>query len=70
MKDENRDIKKLKDLLPFIAYNTPLQLMEIGRERKKYVYLFSKDDLIFRETIEKSHPELLDRELSDGISIR
>lgn len=60
-------MQKLKDLLPFIAYDAEIQLMETERGFKNYEYIFSKDELIRRNTIEKFYPELLDRELSDGI---
>lgn len=66
----------LRDLLPFISYGATLQIMEITRaERNRcgnfegyaYEYIFPKTDLIMRETIEQYYPELLDREIADGI---
>lgn len=57
---------KLKDLLPFISYTSEIQLMETKREYKNYHYIFP-NELITRDIIEKFHPELLNRELSDGI---
>lgn len=66
----------LRDLLPFISCGATLQIMEITRaERNRYgnfggcayEYVFPKTDLIMRETIEQYYPELLDREIADGI---
>lgn len=66
----------LRDLLPFISYGATLQIMEISRaERNRYGntiindydYMFPESDLIVRETIEQCYPELLDREIADGI---
>lgn len=66
----------LRDLLPFISYGATLQIMEISRaERNRYgnfvgyayEYVFPKSDLVVRETIEQCYPELLDREIADGI---
>ena len=58
---------KLRDLMPFISYTAKLQLVETEREYKEYTRIFPKCDLITRGTIQKHYPELLDRELSDGI---
>lgn len=58
---------KLKDVLPFISYTAEIQLMETERGFKKYDYMFPKQEFIRRDIIEKFHPELLERELSDGI---
>ena len=58
---------KLKNLLPFISYTADIQLMETEREHKSYAYMFPKSEIIKRDIIEKCYPELLDRELSDGI---
>lgn len=61
----------LKDLLSFVSYGVQLQILvtertsEIGA--KRYEYLFNSSDLITREDIEKCYPELLNKELSDGI---
>ena len=66
----------LRDLLPFIAYGTALHLMEIPRAERcrygnvivnDYEYMFPIGDEITRESIEQCHPELLDREITDGI---
>lgn len=58
---------KLRDLMPFVSYVAKLQLVETERGRKEYTRIFPKCDLITRGTIQKLYPELLDRELSDGI---
>ena len=59
---------KLRELLPFISYTARLQILETERGyRKNYSYIFSKEELITRSHIEKFNPELLDRELSDGV---
>ena len=58
---------KLKDVLPFISYTADIQLMETERGHKSYTYLFPKSEIIKRHTIEEHYPELLERELSDGI---
>ena len=66
----------LRDLLPFISYGANLYLMEISRaERSRtgnfegyaYEYVFPESDLVMRGTIEQCYPELLDREIADGI---
>lgn len=57
----------LKDVLPFISYTATIQLMETERGYKKYDYIFNSSELITRSTIEKHYPDLLNRELSDGI---
>ena len=66
----------LRDLLPFIAYGTALHLMEIPRKERcrygntivnDYEYMFPVSDEITREAIEQCYPELLDREIADGI---
>lgn len=66
----------LRDLLPFISYGATLQIMEISRaERNRYGnfegyaydYMFPECDLVMRGTIEQCYPELLDREIADGI---
>ena len=71
-----KKVLTLRDLLPFISYGATLQIMEISRaERNRYgnfvgyayEYVFPKSDLIVRETIEQYYPELLDREIADGI---
>ena len=65
-----KNIYDLKSLIPFISYGTKLQLLETEKSKnapKRYEYIFSKDDIITREVIEKCYPKLLDRELADGI---
>lgn len=71
-----KKVLTLRDLLPFISYGATLQIMEISRaERNRYGntivndydYMFPKSDLIMREIIEQCYPELLDREIADGI---
>lgn len=60
---------RLKDLLPYISYGTALDLVEQDKERD-FVFnnhLFPKSDLITREVIERHYPELLEREVSNGI---
>lgn len=66
----------LRDLLSFIAYGTALHPMEIPRKERcrygntivnDYEYIFPVSDEITRETIEQYYPELLDREIADGI---
>lgn len=57
----------LRDLLKYISYTATLQLMETPREKKEYQYIFGRSDLILRGIIEDNFPELLDREVSDGI---
>ena len=60
-------MKTLRDLMPFISYTADLQIVETERSFKKYNYVFPECDIIKRKTIEEHYPELLDRELSDGI---
>lgn len=71
-----KKVLTLRDLLPFISYGATLQIMEITRaERNRYGnfegyaydYMFPESDLVVRETIEQCYPELLDREIADGI---
>lgn len=71
-----KKVLTLRDLLPFISYGATLQIMEISRaERNRYGnfegytydYVFPESDLIMRGTIEQCYPELLDREIADGI---
>lgn len=66
----------LRDLLPFISYGATLHLMEISRSERNrygntivndYEYMFPISDEITRGTIEQYYPELLDREIADGI---
>lgn len=64
---EKAKTKTLRDLLPFVSYEAQLQLMETEKGSKNYNYIFSPTELIRRDTLEKAYPELLDRELSDGI---
>ena len=60
-------MKTLRDLLPFISYNAQLHIVETERSHKRYEYVFSSTELVQRGTIEEFYPDLLDRELSDGI---
>jgi hypothetical protein len=60
-------MKTLRDLLPFVSYTATLVLMETERGRRDYEYMFGTTELIRRDVIEKCYPELLDRELSDGV---
>ena len=71
-----KKVLTLRDLLPFISYGATLQIMEISRSERNrygnfvgyaYEHVFPKSDLIVRETIEQCYPELLDREIADGI---
>lgn len=71
-----KKVLTLRDLLPFISYGATLQIMEITRaERSRYgnfggyayEYVFSESDLVTRGVIEQCYPELLDREIADGI---
>lgn len=71
-----KKVLTLRDLLPFISYGATLQIMEISRSERNqygnfggyaYEYIFPKSDLIVREVIEQCYPELLDREIADGI---
>lgn len=64
---ENETTMKLKDILPCIAYGATIHLVETERGKKEYDYIFKSTDFIQREDIEKSYPELLEREISDGI---
>lgn len=57
----------LRDLLKFVSYTATLQIMETERDRKEYQYIFGRSELILRSVIEENYPELLDREVSDGI---
>lgn len=57
----------LRDLLKFVSYTATLQLMETPKGKKEYQYIFGKSDLILRGVIEDNYPELLDREVADGI---
>lgn len=59
-------MKKLKDVLQYVAYGVSLDIIEVddfGFNR----HLFSESDLTARETIERFYPELLERELKGGI---
>lgn len=58
---------KLRDLLPFVSYAAEIQLIETKRDIGKFDYMFPEHEIVTRDIIEKFHPELLDRELSDGI---
>ena len=60
-------MKRLRDVLPFISYCVSLQLITTPREYKNYSYMFPDSIFIDRGIIEKYYPELLERELSDGI---
>ena len=60
-------MKTLRDLLPFVSYTATLVLMETERGHRDYQYMFNNTELIRRDVIEKCYPELLDRELSDGV---
>lgn len=57
----------LRDLLKYVSYTATLQLMETPREKRDYQYIFDRSELILRSVIEENYPELLDREVSDGI---
>lgn len=58
-------MQKLKDVLQYISYCASLDIVEQGQNQ--YKHLFPECDLITREVIEKHYPELLERELSNGI---
>ena len=60
---------KLKDVLQYVAYGVSLDIIEQELERGFYFneHLFPECDLITREVIEENYPELLERELSNGI---
>lgn len=60
-------MKKLKDLMPFISYSAKLQIMERGMKGTFWSYIFPKNDIVRRETVERNYLELLERELMDGI---
>lgn len=71
-----KKVLTLRDLLPFISYGATLQIMEIPRKERcrygniivnNYEYMFPVSDEITREAIEQCYPELLDREIADGI---
>ncbi len=57
---------KLGDALKVVSYTATLQIMERDKDGN-YSYMFPKFDLITRETIEKFYPQLLNRELTNGI---
>lgn len=57
----------LKDALLVIAYDARIQILTTPRRRKQYSYMFNNSAFINREILEKHYPELLDREMSDGI---
>ena len=60
---------KLKDLLLYVSYGTALDIVEQDNERG-FVFnnhLFPQSDLITREVIERHYPELLEREVTNGI---
>lgn len=68
-KAKQQDLKgggqvKLKEVIKAVSYTARLQVMK--KDEYGYNYMFPKDDLITRETIEKFYPELLEMELSDG----
>lgn len=66
---EQRKEYVLKDLLQYIAYGTALDIVEQDKERG-FVFnnhLFPNSDLITREVIERNYPELLEREVLNGI---
>lgn len=60
---------KLKDVLQYVAYGVSLDIIEQERDRgfNWNNHLFPECDLITREVIEKHYPELLERELANGI---
>lgn len=58
-------MQKLKDVLKCVSYCASLDIVEQGQNQ--YNHLFPECDLITREVIEKNYPELLERELSNGI---
>ena len=56
---------KLKDVLQYVAYGTSLDIIE--KDRNQWNHLFPECDLVTREAIEECYPELLERELANGI---
>lgn len=55
----------LGEALKCVSYEARLQIME--KDNLGYRFIFPKCDLITRGAIEKFYPELLDRELTNGI---
>ena len=56
---------KLKDALQYVAYGTSLDIIE--QEGVQHHHVFPESDLITREIVEEHYPELLERELTNGI---
>lgn len=55
---------KLKEALKPVSYIARLQIME--KDDYGYNFIFPRDELITRETLEKFYPDLLEREITDG----
>ena len=61
-------MKTLRQLLPFISYEATINLMATERGMKRcYERVFPSCECINRKVIETYYPELLDKELSDGV---
>lgn len=59
---------KVKDVLPFIAYEASLQIVETEREYpRRYDNIFPESTGMNRRILEECYPELLERELSEEI---
>lgn len=56
---------KLGTALKAVSYNAQLVVMK-KNDTGVYNYVFPKDELITRATIETFYPELLDMELTNG----
>lgn len=58
---------KVKDVLQHICYTANLDIVEVDKKAFKLNYIFPKNDIVSREIIECKYPNLLERNLSDGI---
>ena len=64
-KGKVNSMAKLKDVLQYVAYGTSLDVIE--QNRNQWKHLFPECDLITREVVEEHYPDLLERELANGI---
>lgn len=55
----------LGEALKAVSYVARLQVLK-RNENGDYDYLFPKDELVRRDTLEKFHPDLLSCELTNG----
>ena len=57
--------KTVKGLLQYVSYTAQLDFIEVSFRSIKH--LFPACDIVTRDIIEKCYPQLLNRELCDGI---